>query len=444
MWLDIFKLAGLLLVIYTILPTILARCLGLGVFASGSKHSGKVALTFDDGPDPYYTGQVLDILKSYQAKASFFLVGQYAKEHPELVKRIKSEGHTIGSHGERHRFCWLQGPLASLREIKQGLASIEGITGERCSFFRPSWGIFNLCSLPYLWSHRQVVLWSFMSWDWTGKLTPNRLVELVTHKVKPGSNIVFHDRCTGPGAAALGPSHMLEALPQILEHLQAQGLQPVSLDELVLHREVGWFKKSLQNLWQIWELCFGRLAGLKPLGENQLFRLAVRNYRGSEMRLADGTLVTPGDKVVELHFNNDLLQRMSSTARSLELVGIMLLRETRRSLPLLAKVISSDPNYQGIKAIIGITMIHRGTKQLGFSVYDLSPLLLPLVAWYQRWLMFLLHPGGLSHVRRQWHKLVPKKVVISKKELLQRYLPDDISWPDSGNTNPARGIINAR
>ncbi|AQS58266.1 polysaccharide deacetylase family protein [Desulforamulus ferrireducens] len=446
MWLDILKLAGLLVAIYTLPPTFLTRCLHLGIFASGNKFSGRVALTFDDGPDPHYTGQVLDILKAHQAKASFFLVGQYAKEHPELVQRINSEGHTIGSHGEGHCFCWLQGPLASLREIKQGLASIEAVTGEKCHFFRPSWGIFNLCSLLYLWKQRYTtVLWSFMSWDWSGRITSQRMVELVMRKVKAGSIIVFHDRSTGPGAAAQGPQQMLEALPQILQQLQARGLQPVTLEELYLYREMGLIKKGLQNLWQIWELCFERLAGLKPLaeGENQLFRLAVRNYRGSEMRLTDGTLVTPGDKVLELHFNNHLLQHIASTARSLESVGIMLLRETRRSLPLLAKVISSEPNYQGIKAIMGITMIHRGTKQLGFTVYDLPPLLRPLVTWYQRWLMFLLHPGGLSHVRRQWHKLVPKKVVISKKELLQRYL-DGISWPESGNTNPARGKIKAR
>ncbi len=447
MWLDIFKLAGLLLFSYALLPTFLARYLGLGVFFKGNKNSGLVALTFDDGPDPHYTAQVLDILKSHQAKASFFLVGQYAKKHPELVKQIKAAGHTVGCHGEAHRFCWLQGPVASWREIRQGLASIGDILGERCHFYRPSWGIFNLFTLLYLWSHQQTtVLWSFMSWDWYAKFNSPRIVELVTRKVKSGSIIVFHDRSTGPGAAAEGPRRMIEALPQILQHLKTQGLQPVTLEELLQHREVGFVKKFLQHLWQIWERCFDRLAGLKPMreGDNQLFRLAIRNYRGDEMRLSDGTLLTSGDKVVELHLNNELLQRMTSTARSLESVGIRLLRETRHALPLLAKLISSDPHYQEIKALVGITIIHRGTKQLGFSVYDLPPLLGSLVTWYQRWLMFLLHPGGLSHLRRQWHKLVPKKVVISKNELLQRYLLEGISWPDNGNTSPAKGSINAR
>lgn len=140
------------------------------------------------------------------------------------------------------------------------------------------------------------------------------------------------------------------------------------------------------------------------------------------MQLPDGTLLAPGDRVIELHLNNDFLQKLTTTGRSLEATAMALLRETRRSLPLLARTISQDPACQGTKALIGITMIHRGTTQLGFTVYDLSPFIRFMVAWYQRWLLFLLHPGGLSHLRRQWSKLVPKKVVISKQELLRRYL----------------------
>nr|WP_315989274.1 hypothetical protein [Desulforamulus aquiferis] len=81
---------------------------------------------------------------------------------------------------------------------------------------------------------------------------------------------------------------------------------------------------------------------------------------------------------------------------------------------------------------------------MGFYVYELSPGIRSIVAWYQRWLLFLLHPGGLSHLKRQWKKLVPKKVIISKDELLNRYLNEGSSWSDRGKTRPASGSINAR
>ncbi|SHE90664.1 polysaccharide deacetylase family protein [Desulforamulus putei] len=444
---NIFKLAGLVIFLYMLLPTILGRTLHLGALYRGSKKSGMVALTFDDGPDPRYTPQVLDILKKYQVRASFFLVGRHAEQHPHLVKRIMAEGHSLGTHGYNHRFVWLQNPLSAIQEIRKGIKTIEGITGKVPLFFRPSWGVFNLFTYLYLLLARQrTVLWSLMSWDWHPRSSPDRIHDIVNRKIKAGAVIVFHDRCTKPGAADDGPAKMVEALPKILESLQLKGLRPVSLDEFMLCQDAAILKKCLRGLWQVWEFCFDRLAGLKPVGgqESNLFRLAVRNYRGQQMELPDGTLLLPGDKVGELHFNNEFLQRITATARSLELIGIMLLRETRRSLPLLAKAVSQDPTYQGIKALIGITMIHRGTSQLGFSVYDLTPGIRSIVAWYQRWLLFLLHPGGLSHLRRQWNKLVPKKVVISRQELLKRYLSDGVSWSESGNTRPAKGTINAR
>ncbi len=444
---NVFEVAGLFIFFYMLLPTILGRLLHLGTLNRGNKKSGAVALTFDDGPDPCYTPQVLNILKKYQARASFFLVGKHAELYPDLVKRMIAEGHSLGTHGYNHRFVWLQDPLSSIQEIKKGVQAIQDITGKAPLFFRPSWGVFNLPTYLYLWFTRQkTVLWSFMSWDWHPCLSPNRIQGIVARKTKAGSVIVFHDRCTKPGAVDDGPARMVQALPAILESLKAKGLRPVSLDELFACQDAGMLKKGLRSLWQAWEFCFDRLAGLKPVGgeDNNLFRLAVRDYRGQVTELPDGTLLVPGDKIGELHLNNDFLQRITATARSLELVGIMLLRETRRSLPLLAKTVSQDPSYQGIKALIGITMIHRGTSQLGFSVYDLPPGIRSVVAWYQRWLLFLLHPGGFAHLRRQWNKLVPKRVIISRQELLKRYLLDGISWSESGNTRPANGTINAR
>ncbi|ABO49182.1 polysaccharide deacetylase [Desulforamulus reducens MI-1] len=423
MYLNVFKLAGIAFFIYILLPTFLGRVLSIGSYRRGNKHSGKVALTFDDGPDPLFTAQVLDILQQYNAKASFFVVGNHAKKHPELIQRILAEGHSLGTHGYHHSFAWLQGPIASIREIMLGHKSIALIDGKLPLYFRPSWGVFNLATYLYtLLSQQKTVLWTFMTWDWDAKSSAESIHDIVTRKTRSGSIIVFHDRCTGFGAAAEGPVKMVQALPIILKELKCKGLEPVNLEQLMLYDDVGFIKKNLRRLWQVWELCFDRIAGLKPVGNEGLFRLAVRSYRGQTLKLPDGTLLSPGDKVIELHLNNDFLQQLTTKARSLEATAIALLRETRRSLPLLAKFISQDPACNGTKALIGITMIHRGTPQLGFTVYDLSPRIRSLVAWYQRWLLFLMHPGGLSHIRRQWSKLVPKKVIITRNELLNRYL----------------------
>lgn len=444
---NIFELAGTFIFFYMLLPTICGRILHLGTHYHGRRDCHWVALTFDDGPDPLHTPKVLEILRKYNARATFFVVGKHANKHPELIKQILAEGHSLGTHGFAHRFAWLQGPIGAIQEIRQGEKIVEQITGTPPSFFRPSWGVFNIVSYFYLLlKHPQTILWSFMTWDWQASTTPTAIQSLVQTKVKPGAVIVFHDHATKPGASEDGPRKMLQALPGILEDLQIRGLKPVTIESMLSSEQPGILKKCLRQIWQLWELTFDKLAGLKPIGneKDNLFRLAVRDYRGQAMKLPDGTMLAPGDKVGEIHLNNHFLQQLTSKARSIELTGILLLRETRRSLPLLAQAIFQDPSYKGIKALIGITMIHRGTTQLGFSVHELSPCLRSVVAWYQRWLLYLMHPDGLTHLRRHWHKLVPKKVIISRQELFHRYLSEGTGWPERGNTNPPKGSISAR
>jgi len=88
-------------------------------FWHGDRKQRTIALTFDDGPDPKHTSKILDILKELNIRASFFLLGNHAKEHPQLVKRIINEGHEIGNHGFSHkRFSFLR-PKAIQRELKQ-------------------------------------------------------------------------------------------------------------------------------------------------------------------------------------------------------------------------------------------------------------------------------------------------------------------------------------
>ncbi|VBB08291.1 polysaccharide deacetylase [Lucifera butyrica] len=231
---------GIIFLSYAILPTVAAHCLHIGVYWQGDRKSEKVALTFDDGPDPVYTPQILDILNKYNARATFFVVGKHAEKYPDLVRRIISEGHTLGIHGYRHRFAWLLDPVSSIQEIKKGNEVIRKIIGNGPFLFRPAWGVFNLCSLIYLWlSQEKAILWSFFARDWETGATSDSIFNHVICRIKPGSVVVFHDRCTKPWAVEDGPAKTIQALPEILESIQTRGLDPVPVEDLLEFKENG-------------------------------------------------------------------------------------------------------------------------------------------------------------------------------------------------------------
>ncbi|MHB8919068.1 MAG: polysaccharide deacetylase family protein, partial [Desulfocucumaceae bacterium] len=102
---DFILYASIAMLIYAVAPTVLARFCSLGAITRLPR--GHVIITFDDGPDPRYTPRVLDVLKAAGVKACFFVVGEKARRHPDIIRTIVSEGHEIGSHGLRHRIPWL-------------------------------------------------------------------------------------------------------------------------------------------------------------------------------------------------------------------------------------------------------------------------------------------------------------------------------------------------
>jgi peptidoglycan/xylan/chitin deacetylase (PgdA/CDA1 family) len=232
------EFVGVVFFVYAILPTVLVHFWHTGVYWQGQPDSTKVALTFDDGPDPIYTPQILDILHQYNAKATFFVVGKHVKKYPDLVKRILSEGHSIGVHGYHHRFACLMDPFSSIWDIKKGAKAIREIIGDSPFLFRPAWGAFNLCSLMYILLRKEkAIMWSFFAKDWEIRATPESIFNQVVRRIRAGSVVVFHDRSTKPGAAPDGPAKTIEALPEILKDIQGKGLQPVSIEDLLEFHE---------------------------------------------------------------------------------------------------------------------------------------------------------------------------------------------------------------
>ncbi len=218
-----------LLAVWALLPDLWNRWQSRDVLRKGDV-GNKVALTFDDGPDPVYTPRILDILAQWSVSATFFMVAENARRYPDLVRQIVARGHEVGSHGMHHSPSWFLSPKRSRLEIQESVATLQGITGIPVRCFRPPWGMSNL--VTHFWLRKaaqKVVLWSLDSLDWFFMTPAKVIIKQVSSRVRPGAIILFHD---GPGvrrnAAALA-----EALPQLLESMLERGLIPVTVSELM-------------------------------------------------------------------------------------------------------------------------------------------------------------------------------------------------------------------
>lgn len=198
---------------------------GANVIYSGASGCGKrVALTFDDGPHPYKTDKILDLLAEYDVRATFFVVGENAEAYPEIVLREAAEGHEIGNHTYHHKR--LSGNTAENDEISANSELIGKITGKRPRLFRPPEGVYCSSALDAAKSAGcDVVLWNVDTRDWALESTDS-IVANVKKNVKDGSIILFHDM-TRKGA------NTLEALRTLVPYLIGEGYELVTVSELI-------------------------------------------------------------------------------------------------------------------------------------------------------------------------------------------------------------------
>ncbi|MGG5253190.1 polysaccharide deacetylase family protein [Neobacillus sp. SM06] len=221
-----------LLLLYTLIPFGLSRLGGIGVFQKAS-HDERLAFTFDDGPDPVYTNELLDLLQKYQVKASFFVVGSRAEQYPEVIRRIYKEGHLIGIHNYVHRSNWLMTPW----RVKQGVAKtadiLEGITGERPVYYRPPWGALNIFDL-FIHKDFRLILWSVMAGDWRSKGGKDKILHHLRKNIKLGSVILLHDCGVTFGAEEEAPKYTIQALKQLIKELIEKGHSFARIDEMVI------------------------------------------------------------------------------------------------------------------------------------------------------------------------------------------------------------------
>ena len=186
-----------------------------------------IALTFDDGPSPNITPQILDILKEHKIKVTFFLIGNNLKKNPELGKRLVAEGHAIGNH-TWHHWRRLMNEFTATHEIEDNATLIYETTGIKTSLFRPPNGFLYNGLVDYAQKRKDaVILWSVDSDDWRGpKVSVEHIVDKVLKKVQPGTIILMHD---GGGDR----SHTVQALPKIIDAINQQGYEFVTVPELL-------------------------------------------------------------------------------------------------------------------------------------------------------------------------------------------------------------------
>lgn len=186
-----------------------------------TEYKGKIAITFDDGPSATMTPQLLDGLKERGVHATFFLLGQYANESPEIVKRMKEEGHLIGNHTYNHVQLTKVSHEEFIKEIQSTNELIESITGETPQFIRPPFGAWKKSMEKEI--DMIPVMWDVDPLDWCKDDVSCIVKNVVTH-VKENDIILMHDRYASSVTAAM----------QIIDELTKQGYEFVTVEELLM------------------------------------------------------------------------------------------------------------------------------------------------------------------------------------------------------------------
>ena len=191
----------------------------------GNTEEKSVAITFDDGPHEYMTPRVLDVLKKYDVKATFFLIGKNVEKNHTLVKRIVSEGHLVGNHTYLHKGYF---PMSGSAAVKQELEScnniIESVTGKKTKLFRPPFGVTNpIIGRVAKSMGFSSVGWSIRSLDTLRGRSRKSVCDKVLQKLHNGAIILLHDRCGGAD----------ELLDKLLPSIIEKGYKFITVDKIL-------------------------------------------------------------------------------------------------------------------------------------------------------------------------------------------------------------------
>jgi peptidoglycan/xylan/chitin deacetylase (PgdA/CDA1 family) len=201
------------------------------VVSRGPAGSARVALTFDDGPHPVTTRRVLEALAPTRHRATFFVLGEKVRRHPDVVREMHASGHTLALHGDSHdwlhSFRWSSSVRA---DIVRAAAAVEAATGARPRFFRPPLGHTSFTTVRGArLAGVTLIAWSSRGYDGLRGRSPEAVVERVGRTLIDGAIVMLHDAAEHDDFEPAS----VRALPRLVALLEERGLTSVGLDALL-------------------------------------------------------------------------------------------------------------------------------------------------------------------------------------------------------------------
>lgn len=172
----------------------------------------KIFLTFDDGPIPEITEFVIATLKHYDAKATFFCIGDNVRKHPAIFKEILAQGHSVGNHTFNHMNGWKSGDA----EYIDNIALCEKELNLNTNLFRPPYGRMKKSQSRQLPAHKEIIMWDVLSGDFSPAVSPETCLRKTIKHARPGSIVLFHD-------SLKAAKNMQYTLPRFLDHFTKKG-----------------------------------------------------------------------------------------------------------------------------------------------------------------------------------------------------------------------------
>ncbi|MFA6216292.1 MAG: polysaccharide deacetylase family protein [Candidatus Omnitrophota bacterium] len=200
------------------------------VYWHGVTTARKIALTFDDGPSKD-TLQILQELKKYNVKATFFVIGKNVEKYPEIFTRIINDGHAIGNHSYSHPDMFMEEPVMIRKQIRNTEEAVRKYCGQELFLFRPPYGIENAWVFKEAGKHGYTIIkWSVSGFDWESKKA-GTIAKRIIGNVRNGSIIILHDGRRLKQRNSCQPT--IDALSKIIIALEARGYHFVTVPDLL-------------------------------------------------------------------------------------------------------------------------------------------------------------------------------------------------------------------